>query len=684
MRRYKQPFIDELNSRDIVQVLELEKDRKGGREGYICPKCKSGTGPNGTGGTVTRDHRRFTCWDPGCELNGNGHGQDIYGALQAITGKSGNEILKEYFPSYDIKAALTGTGAARTPTEPPKVPERKMDTTGDAQPAEAARADYTAYYRLCRSRLTDPAARQYLAFRGISPETAAAYFIGFDPAADPANVPGAMGDEYKPHPCPRLIIPFDKGHYMGRSIDPATGKRYLKMNSPRLEGDETGVQPFNLKALENSDGRPVFVCEGAIDALSVIEAGGLAVGLNSASNASKLLECLDRLKGHQERPTMILCLDVDGAGEGGTDKLIEGLTERNISFTRGQITGGHKDPNEALTADRAAFIESVKSAERQTYKPDNVADFVNQRMALEIQKFRADAERSTGFKNLDEATGGGIYAGLYAVGGISSVGKTSFITQLAEQLAERGQHVLFFSMEQSRLEIVSKGIARRTAIKNPREGVTSLSIRKGYLPGNALDAADDYIKAVGERFSVIEGNFSCTVSLIREYATAYMKRNGVRPVIIIDYLQTLKADVDPDTKRKPTDTRQIVESNVIELKRISRSLETPVFVISSVNRSNYLVPIDFEAFKESGGIEFTADVVWGLQLAVINDDLFNKEGKIKEKREKIKEAKAASPRQIELVCLKNRYGVSSYTAEFTYYPQFDLFKEAPGQTGAGR
>ena len=119
-----------------------------------------------------------------------------------------------------------------------------------------------------------------------------------------------------------------------------------------------------------------------------------------------------------------------------------------------------------------------------------------------------------------------------------------------------------------------------------------------------------------------------------------------------------------------------MESNVTELKRMSRSLEIPVFVISSVNRSNYLAPIDFEAFKESGGIEFTSDVVWGLQLDAINDELFNKEGKIKEKREKIRDAKAAIPRSIQLVCLKNRYGVSSYTAQFTYYPQYDYFVEA--------
>lgn len=69
----------------------------------------------------------------------------------------------------------------------------------------------------------------------------------------------------------------------------------------------------------------------------------------------------------------------------------------------------------------------------------------------------------------------------------------------------------------------------------------------------------------------------------------------------------------------------------------------------------------------------------GLQLAIMNDDIFNKEGKLKEKREKVKEAKKAIPRKVELVVLKNRYGVASYSCGFTYNPVYDLFMpdEAP-------
>lgn len=178
---------------------------------------------------------------------------------------------------------------------------------------------------------------------------------------------------------------------------------------------------------------------------------------------------------------------------------------------------------------------------------------------------------------------------------------------------------------------------------------------------------------MGDRVSIIEGNFNCTVSFIRDYTRQYIERNGVKPVVIVDYLQVLQPDKDPDTGRKPTDTQQILDTNVTNLKRISRTFDIPVFVISSLNRSNYLTPMDFEALKGSGGLEYTADVVWGLQLAAVYEAA--EKDSIADKRKVIAEAKEAEPREIELVCLKNRYGKSRYTVPFTYYPQYDLFIE---------
>jgi hypothetical protein len=40
----------------------------------------------------------------------------------------------------------------------------------------------------------------------------------------------------------------------------------------------------------------------------------------------------------------------------------------------------------------------------------------------------------------------------------------------------------------------------------------------------------------------------------------------------------------------------------------------------------------------------------------------------------MKEAKRADPRKVELVCLKNRYGVPGWSVNFDYFPQADLYR----------
>lgn len=295
-----------------------------------------------------------------------------------------------------------------------------------------------------------------------------------------------------------------------------------------------------------------------------------------------------------------------------------------------------------------------------------VSQYLEDVFIKDIEKFKSFKDRKTGFDNLDELTGG-LYPGLYVVGAISSLGKTTFVHQIGDQLAAMGDHVLFFSLEQSRLEMVTKSLSRITAKMNKDKAVSAIKIRGGKLTPEVIAAAEEYNK-IADHISIIECNFDVNVYSIIEYTKAYIEAFKVKPVVIVDYLQII-----PPTDPRQTDKEKI--DNIIRgLKKLQSENDLVLFVVSSINRQNYLTPIDFESFKESGGIEYTADVVWGLQLQILNDDLFNQEKKIKEKREKVRQAKKAIPREIELVCLKNRYGISSYSCGFKYDPRFDLFE----------
>lgn len=654
----RQTAIEEIRS-SWRRLYPADKKNKG----IICPLCSSGSGSKGTGITGDKTHGKpnsLKCWSCGftgdvIDLIQQDTGADFNTALNTAANELG--IVIDAYNSVEQAKRDFGSADDKTPIKHETSPEKATE-----QPTEAT-ADYTAYYAECRANLSAPAAISYLTARGISTDTAAAFGIGFDAEwKSPTVIKNqlAKGSSWQPEPTARIILPVSKNHYIARAVNSSV-KEYAKMNE--TGGGRAGI--FNTAALYNG-AEAVFVVEGIFDALSVIEIGGAALALNSTSNAEQLLKTLEQ---EPTAATLILCLDADEPGQRAQNALKDGLKRLNVSYCTADITGRFKDPNEALTGDRKAFTDAIKQAQAQTAaKPDNVSSYIDNLMQADIAKLKDAAERKTGFRRLDELSGG-LYPGLYVIAATSSLGKTTFSHQIADNLAAAGSDVLFFSMEQSRLELVSKSIARMTAQADREHAVTSLSIRKGVNNDAVRTAATQYKKNIADRLSIIEGNFNCNISFIGDYIRRYIKQNCCKPVVVIDYLQILQ----PAEENKRATVKETVDNTVTELKRISREHDLTVFIISSVNRANYLTPIDFESLKESGGIEYTADVIWGLQLQCLNEPLFSEANKIKEKRQRIRQEKAAEPRKIELLCLKNRYGIANYSCGFDYYPANDLF-----------
>lgn len=312
-----------------AERLPLAKRKVNGKDTYICPFCGHGKGGDGLqivpaekGGDGTQLH----CFN--CGFHG-----DIIDLYEKQNNCSYLDAFKALCDIFDITIDAEAT---RTPTEPRKTEQGINTPTTENAPETATESpDFTAYLNECYTHRNDPAAVQYLSFRGISQDTATAYKLGYDPRKG------------------LLIIPASRHYYAARFIDPDAPRRY---DNPK--GAKTEL--FNAQAIYNKDGRPVFVVEGAFDALSIIEAGGLAVALNSTSNYNKLLEMLTEQK---TKNTLILCLDNDDAGADKTQGIIKGLQELNISHITADIATGYKDPNEALKADKLAFTGAIKAAE---------------------------------------------------------------------------------------------------------------------------------------------------------------------------------------------------------------------------------------------------------------------------------------------------------------------------------
>lgn len=301
-----------------------------------------------------------------------------------------------------------------------------------------------------------------------------------------------------------------------------------------------------------------------------------------------------------------------------------------------------------------------------------MAEYYENQFASDVENFKKGGKLKSGYANIDAITN--LYPGLYVIGAISSLGKTTFIHQMGDQMAEAGNHVLFFSLEQSILELASKSIARTMAQEDQKNGLSSLQVRRADLSDSLIASAINKCKIYSDKMTIVECSFRATIDDITNAVQEFIRQNNVKPVVIIDYLQVIQ----PSPESKMT-TKDLVDYHVRRLKVLQTDNQLTMIVISSLNRQNYMTAIDFESFKESGGIEYTADVLWGLQLQCIHNEPFTQQNKINEKRQKIIEAKKAVPRKIELICLKNRFGVSSYTCQFDYYPKYDWFK--PDLTG---
>ena len=314
---------------------------------------------------------------------------------------------------------------------------------------------------------------------------------------------------------------------------------------------------------------------------------------------------------------------------------------------------------------------------------------------------------STGFKGLDGLLDGGLYAGLYFIGAISSLGKTTFLLQVADQIAQQGQDVLMFSLEMSRFEVMAKSLSRIThelsledddeyyymtdgkpkKIYNARtlRQITDKRRYKGYTDTNGKHKRGytpyqlELIERAYKRYEEYAGNLfiqagigSIDIETIKEAVEVHTKLRGQAPVVIIDYLQIIA----PDGTFK--DIRGSVDINVTELKAMSVKHDTPVIAISSLNRENYKSGISMTAFKESGGIEYSSDVLIGLQFSAQREvDLKNANKMPKDPVIVVNhdEEKTKEPRQIELKVLKQRNGQATGSMDYIYNAKFNHFRE---------
>ena len=667
---------------------------------YVCPLCNSGLGRKKTGAfSIAEGGQKWRCFS--CGKSG-----DIIDLIGLYEDLDARESFDRAYSMFGLRIDATPRGK----NEKGATEKMKDNTESNGIMAAyyrrigetaAGESTFRPFLLQAQEGIESPAALAYLSKRGISLETAKKYGLGY---VDAWKHPKA-GNMVKS--TPRLIIPVSEYNYLARDTRdeiPAAEQDYEKS---KVTARNNLSWTFNAGALETVK-QPVFVVEGEIDALSIIDAGGAAVGLGSTAYTKQFIKAVTAAG---RREPLIIALDNDEPGQQAAAEISSELTALQVPFIIADPCGG-ADPNDALTKDRDAFITWIKGNEKRAqeeFKAEHMKACAGNYIDAFIDEIQASKDTPfypTGFSELDKILDDGLRPGLYCVGAISSLGKTTFALQISDYIAKCGHDVLYFSLEQSRRELMAKSISRETMAidmqqtKKAERAKTTLGILTGkyyerYSEGEKeliRDAVDAY-RQYSNHIFIHEGTGDIGAKQIRDEIAQHIFFTGSRPVVFIDYLQILAPWIDEQHQGRNLTDKQSVDKNVLELRRICRDYKIPVFCISSFNRESYTEPVNMTAFKESGAVEYGSDVLIGLQYAGMDYRTKPKKDENTGKQKAVYETPAehtarvrqlladnkdkaaqGKPQAVEIKVLKNRNGKTD-SCRIDFYPRFNRFVE---------
>ncbi|MGG3803476.1 DnaB-like helicase C-terminal domain-containing protein [Metabacillus fastidiosus] len=465
----------------------------------------------------------------------------------------------------------------------------------------------------------------------------------------------------------KIIIPVTDNFFIARLDDRFDETKLKRKDKYRNFGE---AELLNKKYIGDISKSFIFVVEGAFDALTVETLGFNAISLNSAANASKLISAIQEKEDIARQQKFILLSDNDDTGEKLEEKLQESFKKMNMDIYVAKIDDKFKDINE-LALNNPDQAEAILHTAVDECINSNSAFHVLIDFFTDMKK--VEPIQIKGFPKLNEVIGG-LRSALYVIGASSSLGKTTFVQEIADNVATNDTHVLFFSLEMGKKELVAKSLVRTMGeLKSIQKIKGEITYTRDLLSGDVKDH-NLLMKAVGhyektsKNLFIYEGMFNINVYTIRQEIEKHIQLHKRKPLVIVDYLQILEPVNDRLSEKQATD------KNVTELKRITRDLDVPLIAISSFNRDSYNKEASFSSFKESGSIEYGSDVVLALELQKIKDLDKDTNGKAKE-AEKLNEAKGSLIRDINLKVLKNRFGKAFEEIRYNYFTNINKFEE---------
>lgn len=377
-------------------------------------------------------------------------------------------------------------------------------------------------------------------------------------------------------------------------------------------------------------------CARAFSAIQLAHEQGFEVGLQSVSSI------LDT----EFIPTLVeiyTCLPTSANFEVYLKSIQEDYRNRNFVSEFGEILDRAKNGDNSVIADaQQALYKYVRDSD-SGLKP--IKDYVVEAITMLGSQ---DKGIPTGFYDLDKTIRGLCKGDMIIVAGRPSMGKSSFVANVATNVARSGKVVCYFSLEMTSISIVQRMIFGMIG-HSEKEILTDMNSEN---PSITRDVFDVQPEIENMKFYLNESS-SMTVSKIILECKKVMALEGHVDLIVVDYLGLIQTE-----SRGLTRNQEVAEISHA-LKRFAKDIDVPIIAVSQLNRNSEgrsdHTPM-LSDLSESGALEADADVI----LFPYRPWVYDKE---------------YAPTDAELIVAKNRNGETRRIPLYWQGEQF-IFRNA--------
>lgn len=234
---------------------------------------------------------------------------------------------------------------------------------------------------------------------------------------------------------------------------------------------------------------------------------------------------------------------------------------------------------------------------------------------------------ASGFPDLDDLTTGFQASELVIIAARPSMGKTSFVLNIAEHAAiEHNLPVAFFSLEMSKESLVQRMLTSEARLDAQR-------LRKGMLRDEDFPRLARAAGILSSAPIYIDDSASLTLLEMRSRARRLKVDAGVG-MVIVDYLQLIEGPSNAENRQ------QAISAISRSLKALAKELAVPVVALSQLSRApeqrtGESKRPQLSDLRESGAIEQDADLVMFIYRPEVYEGPTDKDGNSLEGRSEI-------------------------------------------------